>query len=520
MNTDHAMAARVPELALDWNWDMPSTGDLEGLLPPFLLKQRWFGGKGGSAKTVRIIGRVRVAEKWWWVRIRVEGEAGDYLLALAYDTSDLGRAVWRETPWAVVGVWSGPPGGLGHATGDQPHGVLFDAVFDDGFGRAVLALMQAGVVPGESMELEGQSDAGKELQSWQSLQSRRLSVEQSNSAVIYGSRGMLKFFRKAENGGFREAEILRHLRECGLNSLVPRCFGWVKWNAGGMESGVAALSLEFRENQGDAWQRALDGVKEVVKVWGTEGAKSLLRRETKWGGLLGKRTAELHRALAQSRDGRFGMDPMDAQWCRKAVEGMEQTAGRVRVRLEQGVKNSASGRVLLQGWQTLLELQRDLADRTWGGSRIWVHGDYHLGQVLWTGEDFVVIDFEGEPGRSVAERLEKRPAMVDVAGMLRSFDYAARTVGVDTTSGAVDGTSIEAAMEWRTAVSQAFWEGYWSEVAGLDLMPLSEVEAKELLRVFLVEKAVYELGYELMYRPHMAEIPVQALLEFLNESRL
>ncbi|MEY5010730.1 MAG: hypothetical protein RLZZ253_1869 [Verrucomicrobiota bacterium] len=485
----------LPTLNPRWDWAAPDRAELERVLPRFLKRQRWFGAKNRTGITARIVDQANLQKRWWWFRVQVDEEPGDYLLALGYDSGDLGHRILRESPDAVLGV-SAP-----HPAATPGAGVLFDALWDDAFGCAVLELASAGEQTGDSAQLRARACSGAEIQAWRTLPSRRMGVEQSNSAVVYGHRGILKFFRKAQNGGLREAEFLRHLR--GIQPRVPACYGTLEW-----AGGVAALFVEFRENQGDAWQRALAGIREMAG----DDSGQVLERETGLARLLGRRTGEMHRALAETEAGKFGTEPMETGWRCAAVEAMERASVAVRSRLADWLKTTdfPEGTAVFQGWETLLGRVRELKNRAFDGVRIQVHGDYHLGQVLWTGTDFVLIDFEGEPGRPVEERWEKRPALVDVAGMLRSFDYAARVAEDNRAAGP------DAARRWRSAVSAAFWEGYWAEVAGTGLVPKDEVGAMELLRVFLVEKAVYELGYELMYRPQMASVPLGALRDFLG----
>ncbi len=495
VNTPPTNSEPLPALDPGWDWAAPDRAELERVLPRFLKRQRWFGSKDRPLLSARIVGHASVQERWWWFRVRVDQEPGEYLIALGYDSGELGHRILRESPEAVLGV---SPTDSGASAGE---GVLFDALWDDAFGCAVLELAASEKQTGDSAQLRARACSGAEIQAWRTLPPKRMGVEQSNSAVVYGHRGILKFFRKAQNGGLREAEFLRHLR--GIQPRVPACYGTLEW-----AGGVAALFVEFRENQGDAWQRALAGLHEMAG----DDSGQVLERETRLGRLLGRRTGEMHRALAEDTGDNFGREPMDAGWRCAAVEAMERTSLGVRGRLVDWLKtaDSPEGAAVQEGWETLLGRVRELKNRAFDGVRIQVHGDYHLGQVLWTGADFVLIDFEGEPGRPVEERWEKRPALVDVAGMLRSFDYAAR-VAEDNRA-----TGPDAARRWRSAVSAAFWEGYLAEVAGTGLVPKEEGEATELLRVFLVEKAVYELGYELMYRPQMASVPLGALRDFLG----
>jgi maltose alpha-D-glucosyltransferase/alpha-amylase len=178
-------------------------------------------------------------------------------------------------------------------------------------------------------------------------------------------------------------------------------------------------------------------------------------------------------------------------------------------------------RRLLDREQELRQRFAPIRDRRIGALRIRTHGDYHLGQVLFTGKDFVIIDFEGEPGRPLSERRIKRAALRDVAGMLRSFQYAAYAVLFGKVAGVVpraeDWRALEAwASYWTTWVSGAFLDGYRVAAAGGQFLPRSEPEFRVLLDAYLLEKALYEIGYELNNRPEWVRIPLRGVLQLLG----
>jgi maltose alpha-D-glucosyltransferase/alpha-amylase len=156
-----------------------------------------------------------------------------------------------------------------------------------------------------------------------------------------------------------------------------------------------------------------------------------------------------------------------------------------------------------------------------GGRRIRLHGDLHLGQVLFTGRDFVLIDFEGEPARSLAERRRRRSALYDVAGMLRSFHYAAELALTEATEGsplrAEDVARLGPwARRWVEVVSRAFLRGYFDQTGNADWLPNGEDARRQLLEVHQLEKALYELGYELNNRPELVGVPLRAILDLLG----
>jgi len=243
--------------------------------------------------------------------------------------------------------------------------------------------------------------------------------------------------------------------------------------------------------------------------------------------ILGERTAELHLVLASDpRDPAFAPEPISAHYQRSLYQSMRT----LQLNVFEALKHAQSGlpdelqslseSVLEKNGQAL-SLFGEIRGRRFGGQRIRVHGDYHLGQVLRTGSDFAIIDFEGEPARPASERRLKRSPLRDVAGMLRSFDYATRvalTTGIE--GGVIRSEDAEAlspwAQFWSDWVSATFVRSYLDMVDGSPLLPAAD-EQSLLLNIFLLEKAIYELGYELNNRPSWSHIPMRGILNLLSE---
>jgi predicted trehalose synthase len=274
---------------------------------------------------------------------------------------------------------------------------------------------------------------------------RAISGEQTNTSIVYGQAYVGKLVRKLDEGESPDLEMSRFLTEAGYKG-TPELLGWI--DIGGA---TAAILYRFVANQGDAWSDAL------VKIRGGQGYERQAR-------LLGQRVAEMHAALATGEDARFAPEPLDLT---PVLEGIRRSMPALPV-------DHAA-------------IEQRLA-ATPRGTKTRVHGDLHLGQILVTGDDFVILDFEGEPARPLAERKAKRSPLVDVAGMIRSFHYAA--VG-------------ENAPDWYTTSKRAFLEGY------------GEVD-RELLDLFLLEKCLYEIGYEMNNRPDWVHIPLAGLREILS----
>lgn len=330
-------------------------------------------------------------------------------------------------------------------------------------------------------------------------QGRVGTAEQTNTTILFGRRMIMKLYRKLEEGPNPEVEILRML---AANPAVPtpRLLGEIDFNGA-----AVAMVQTYVESRGDAWSTTLEGLVEYAKD------SSRLPAEVARASKLGAATAALHRALAVETEP-FGDAERDAVVTR-ARENLERLTRTLRARgdLVPPDARAAVDALLARAPELSARLHR-AASTSFATRRTRIHGDYHLGQVLVTPhDDFVIIDFEGEPARSLAERRETSMPLRDVAGMLRSFDYAAVTA-----LRAASPESRAALDAWKRAVSRAFVEAWRAGVEGSAAAPASDEEARVLLDLYLVDKGIYEVSYELDNRPGWLAIPVEGLLSLLE----
>jgi trehalose synthase-fused probable maltokinase len=375
---------------------------------------------------------------------------------------------------------------------------------------------------------------------------RRLSVEQSNTSIVLDDTYILKFFRQLEDGPNPDLEIGLYLTERTEYRGMPQVQGGMAYqSAGGTETTVAMLQ-DFIANDGDGWTHGLQAARDFLAAlrrrrWrqapsalAAAGPLQLARAEppenfTAAAGEfparvaeLGRRTALFHRALAGDRRRRSDFTPQAmttadlevlADGCARRVrEVLEHLNGRMGTLSD--AERTLADRVLAAGPGLLARFQQ-LPDLHDAGQLIRIHGDYHLGQVLATESGWLLLDFEGEPLRPLAERRERQSPLKDVAGMIRSFDYAAQTVRHELTE------------QWpRRSEPVAAWSAVWSRwtaaafVAGYleamdDRLPLATGSAarEALLDAFLLDKAFYELYYELNNRPDWVHIPLMGILD-------
>jgi trehalose synthase-fused probable maltokinase len=427
--------------------------------------------------------------------------------------------------------------------------VLTDALKNQQFLKAFLDLIRRqAVVAGEKGELRAsQTTAYASLypRSTADLQPRLVGAEQSNSSVIYGDRLILKFFRRVEEGLNPDLEVGTFLTEKAHFPHIPQLAGALEYNTHDGKRMAQAILQSFVPNQGDAWSYTLRSLAEfytgAAKVSGSvPGTGNSIDTEQQLPGfarssvgpylesaaLLGQRTAEMHLALSSdSRDPDFAPEPFTADFQATLENSMLRLIARVfglfaekRTSLPREWRGKAD-EVASKQQEVVRRVQSALSVPLYA-MRTRIHGDYHLGQVLYTGSDFVIIDFEGEPARSLVERRMKRSPLQDVAGMLRSFHYAAfapllTSLGEQATP-AGDVAHLGAwAESWNSWVSGRFLASYFRTAGEASYLPASREETQKLLELHLLEKAVYELGYELNNRPTWVGIPLQGISRLL-----
>ncbi len=527
---------------------------LEGFLP----SRRWFAGKARTVQGVTFRDVVRLATNddldpavLGIVDVSyLEGESETYAVPMIVLTGERADRMRADNPGAVIADVQ--------AAGEW--GLLVDGLFDPRFCTALLDTVRrrrrtngrVGVLssqPTAAMRTVLRDTDGP-------LEPDLFRAEQTNTCVAYGHRLILKLFRKSEEGTNPDLEVGLHLNARGF-AQAPVVAGSIEHIDAAGTTRTLAIVHEIVPNEGDAWgytrdelgrfyDRALAEARDLPTTdeWDPSGnLVALAERDAPTEAhetteayldsaeLMGRRVAELHMALASdSRDASFRPESFTTLYQRSVYQSMRN--------LEQ-----RNIRLLRQRLSVLTPIDRDLAatvlerhtdltarlrtviETPATGKRIRYHGDLHLGQVLGTGRDFVLIDFEGEPARSLADRRIKRSPLRDVAGMLRSFDYARHVALRDEVGrGLVEpgGEGYELLMQWGAQwcswVSAAFLRAYLDTAAGASFLPDTREEVAVMLDAFVMEKAVYELGYELNTRPDWAGVPLAGILSLLGPS--
>ena len=523
--------------------------DLENRLAPALRGRRWFQGKARSIVRVTIQETIPVPlagkDEARLVFAEVEyseGEPESYVLPIAY-IADSKHARKDLGPSLIARLT------VRHGGGADDHGLLFDAFGEAALSNALLDLIaRRRRLKGPSGSLLGvPTKAFKELRGTDELPTPTLlRGEQTNTSVIYGDRVILKLFRHVEPGVNPDLEMGRFLTDrTKFTSLAPVA-GALEYRRGGEEPMTVAVLQGFVPNEGDAWLYTLDSLGryfervltlegrrstapsgsllELVQEELPEDAEDLMVDYLESARLLGRRTAELHAALATDTDDpAFAPEPFTLHYQRslyQSVGGMVRQSFELLRRRRHSLAETdrALAAWILNQEGVVVERLREALTEPLGALRMRTHGDYHLGQVLHTGRDFVIIDFEGEPARPMSERRMKRSPLIDVAGMIRSFDYAAITALHQGTVRPEDMADLFPwAHYWYRLVSATFLRSYLEEAKNGQWLPRRPEALSRLFEIFLFEKAAYELRYELNNRPTWVGIPLRGLQELIEE---
>jgi maltose alpha-D-glucosyltransferase/alpha-amylase len=516
---------------------------LERALPGYLARQRWFRGKARKVRAATIFEVIPLSHngaetELTFVHVEyVDGDPETYVVPLALAESSAPRG--RSGIVCAVNL-----------RGSNELHWLVDATSEPAFAQQLFHLVRArsrssgdhgalvGLATTVFRELERQADE---------LTPAPPERDQSNTSIAFGDSFILKLYRKLEEGVGLDLELGRFLTAHGFPHS-PAVAGAVDYRTPAIERTVAVLHA-FQRNEGDAWEFTVDTVTEFFERAAAAAqsapairtdtstllalaetpdfmARGLIGTYIESAELIGKRTAELHNALGSAtNEPDFNPEPFTPHYQRSVYQTMRNLAGRTLQMLEKNlhklsVEARSDSRRVVQLQDALLARFRSILAEPISALRIRCHGDYHLGQLLYTGKDFVVTDFEGEPLHPLNERRMKRTPLRDVAGMLRSFDYAAHAPLVVSGSAqpirAEDQAVLQAwARFWYAQVSAAFLESYF-RIIDPKLTPAKPEHTRVILDCYLLEKAIYEIGYELNNRPEWVLVPLRGVLDLLD----
>ncbi len=538
------------------NWSEIFSGQagqrlFDEVLPSYLERARWFRSKARKVRQIKPLEIIEIPGGRRGYRLVLlqllftEGDREIYSLPFAFLPAEAADSLVEHTPQAIIA-----PVLLG-----EEDGILIDALYDDGFHQALLKSIGARRrIRGQGGELLAYPGAAFRQRSrgTDSLLTQVVKAEQTNSSIVYGDRFFLKLYRGVDEGINPDLEITRFLTERTRFDHVPPFAGALEYRTTGGTPIILGLLQNYVQNQGDAWNFTGDALERFMERLLTSrdelpplpkrlpfyleaDVDQLDPKVREYLGhfylemiaLLGRRTAQMHKALAaEVQDPVWRPDEFSTLYQRSVYQSMRSLTRRVFMQLRQNREKFEPR--LLQKVENLLASEQEVLNRMsrimgprLSALKIRIHGDYHLGQVLFTGKDFVIIDFEGEPARTLSERRLKRSPLRDVAGMLRSFHYAAQTVlrrGPRTHPGETLPLE-EWLILWERSVGGVFLRAYIEELGDSPIVPDNATDLKTMLQAFLLEKAVYEIGYELNNRPDWLDIPLAGVEMMLGSSQ-
>jgi maltose alpha-D-glucosyltransferase / alpha-amylase len=517
------------------------------ILEDYLRKLRWFGGKGRVIEEIHVVHHVTVpmhdaSTIILIVEVRYEsGLPENYQLPLAFATGPLAQKLRDGCPQSVIARLK-----LG-----SEEGLLYDAIYGSDYQESLIQKMAGN----EKLRTTGSSYlmfsstalVDEHVQQVEKVKPKVLSGEQSNTSIIFDNRFFLKLFRKVDRAINPDLEITQFLTRKSFQN-VPTYAGAVEWR---FENGTMVLGLlqEVVEASSDAWTymlQRLDSFNEEIlakpELSGPpaftgslinpveyedmpEDFKQLLEGPVaEQGFLLGVRTGEMHILLASDNENPdFKPEPYSLHYQRSLYSGLQTLVRSTFENLERSLKKlsgdvRAEAQEVLSMKSEILNTFKRIYQHKIDVVKIRIHGDYHLGQVLYNGKDFIITDFEGEPARSLSERRLKRSPLRDVAGMIRSFHYAAYgSLYLDNQIRTEDYPKlIPFVDQWYHYMSGFFMSAYLDTVQGKPFVPKEKRDLEVLMTTFLLEKAIYELNYELNNRLDWVTIPLRGIKELVK----
>src|SRR5271155_2764919 len=513
-------------------------------LAEYLPQQRWFAGKARAIKSTRIINWAPIKEPHSALAlVEVQFEAGEpevYQVPLAITLGAAATELRRVAPSAIIAS----------VLSAKMEGLLHDGVQDDNVCLELLSLIESRRELRTSDERITRGVPGRVFQEIRGsaetpLTVRRSTAEQSNTSIMYGDRFILKLFRRLEPGLNPDAEIGRHLTEKTTFDRIPPFAGSIELEPASDDAEPTILTMlqGLVANEGDGWKWTIEELDRYFETSAplpfpenanveladplalSEQAASQVARDhlgiyLDAAETLGRRTAELHLALAApSDDPAFAPEPLTSQNFQTLLFDFHQHASCVldvlRERMpflpDEVIEIAAT---VLSRRRRILDYFGALKSASFRSQRIRIHGDYHLGQVLRVKTDFVILDFEGEPARPLEYRSSKQCPLKDVAGMLRSFSYAAYSSLINySTRHSDDLPRLEPwAQLWERSAAAAFLRAYRETARDAEFLPVDTADFHKLLDVFLLDKALYEVRYELNARPAWVRIPLMGIM--------
>ncbi len=525
---DTSLPRELTTLVMGDGWDALLAGRARralelDVLPGFLQERRWFAGKSAAridATLAKAIPLEHGGDRF--LLTIVEAQSGDapqrYQLPLTIRWERHDRVPCHPSA-VLAAVRRGPR-----------EGTLLDSSGEREFATMLLAKLHSGdtIAAGDNKLAFTPTAAFKAMPTPEVASVNSGQREQSNTTLTVGHEYVIKVLRRLQSGPHPEIEMGRFLSDGAPYAHTPQMLGSLELIENG-EPTALAVAHRYVENQGDAWQVVTSGLARYAEeqhILTNEKPADSAEREPLLQRILqiGRRTAELHQALASRADiPAFAPEPATttdfAQWRDRLMGRAENVFRQLASRKPAAAEADPADALMRQQERVLADIRR-LAEMPPHALKIRHHGDLHLGQILIAKDDVFILDFEGEPQRSLLERRQKAPAARDVAGLVRSLDYAAASAIAALGEMSADERNILTGRlgTLRDELTAALWNGYRDALTDDRLWPADEAGQHQLLAFFELEKALYEIEYEIENRPDWLHIPVGGVIRILERA--
>jgi maltose alpha-D-glucosyltransferase/alpha-amylase len=541
----------LPTLLAGGAWDTLLDGNIRHLidrdcLPRYLPRQRWFAGRARTLASARMTDWTILTKGRDPIFLAVvragytDGSSDDYFVPFIADSSKTAEQVLQACPETAIARLAGARKGILH-DGCGCESLATDIVAAIGGARRIAT--RAGEI--SAVRTAAMADAEQAQPPLDPVPVTGRRGEQSNTSLVCGDRLVLKLFRRLEAGPNPDLEVGLQLTERQHFPRVPAVAGALTYQRPGAEPTTLAIAHQLIPHQANGWGHAIEelgryfervasaadreppppiAVSAATVTEAPAPVQEVVGGYLQTASKLGQRTAELHVALAaDAGNPSFAPEPLATKDLALAAARVADEARPTFALLEQALESLPDGarpdaRDVLARREDIMSRMLSLPAGGDLGSKTRVHGDYHLGQVLWAEDDFFIIDFEGEPDRPLAERRAKQSPLKDVAGMIRSFGYAASTgARAFTIPPSMDRPRVLAwARLWESWTAAVFLRSYLDAASAARFLPDDRSAIDRLLDVFVLEKALYELRYELNHRPDWVSIPLSGITGFLR----
>jgi len=518
------------------------------ILPAYMMRLRWFGGKARGMETVQVVDHASIPLEDGNALILLievtyrDGMPDLYQLPVAFGKGQFSFKLHDNCPQSVIASL--------RVNGEE--GILYDAIYGIELQQAIITNMGHHHMIGQNkseLVFTGNKGLKKHVEENPRTRPRVLSAEQSNTSITYDNKYYLKIYRKVDRAINPDLEINEFLYKHTTFKHIPEFIGAIEWKFG-KETMVLGMMQCMVSSNSDGWAYLLDrlddfnekllshtNIKQISKELKGNLTAPVAYEETpddmkellegtvaELIRLLGVRTGEMHLALSSNHElPAFKPEEFSLHYQRSLFSSLQSLVRVAFSSLTKNMKNlpddiKKEAEEVLGMKDQILAILKTVYSRKIDVTKIRIHGDYHLGQVLFTGKDFLIMDFEGEPSRSYGERRLKYSALRDVAGMIRSFHYAAYgSLFLDNQIRKEDiATLIPFVEQWYHYMSGYFMKAYLKTVTGAAFIPNNTDDLEVLLQTFLLQKAIYELNYELNNRPDWVIVPLRGIKSIIQ----